>query len=150
MLVFSDQTLLANGIEDVLRQEGNVEILGWETDPDQALRAIAQIHPQVVLLAGAHAAEAFAPAVMAVLKGDSPVKVVEVTLESNTMHIYGKELCVVEEVKGLLEAIEQSAVRKNEAPPGSPNDVGGVADEARLVHPEPGSTEEQISWQTGK
>jgi chemotaxis response regulator CheB len=127
VLVFSDQTLLADGIEDVLRCEESVEILGWETDPDRARRSISQIHPDVVILAGANAADAFAPAVMAVLKGDLAVKVVEVTLESSHLYIYGKEVRVVQEVQGLLEAIEQSAAGKNDAVVGTSSDPGSVA-----------------------
>ena len=118
VLVFSDQTVLADGIEDVLRAEGNLQILRWETDPGLALQSIGQIHPDVVVLAGGHAAEEFASAVIAILKQDSTVKVVDVTLGSGVIHIYGRELRDLGEVTGLLEAIEQSAAFKNEPPAG--------------------------------
>lgn len=116
VLLFSDRTLFARGIKDMLHQERNLQILGWETDPSRALQSIAQIHPDAVIVATWNAANEFAPAVMTVLRRDPAIKVVEVNLESNTLFIYGKELRVVREVKDLLEAIQQSAAPKNEPP----------------------------------
>jgi chemotaxis response regulator CheB len=132
VLVFSDQTLLADGVEDVLRQEAGVEILGRETDPVHALQSIAQIHPDVVILAGPKAAEEFASAVMAFLQREPAVKIVEVALESNTLHIYGKEVRMVREVRGLLEVIEQHSVHGDEGLAVASGDLGGVVESGTI------------------
>ena len=123
-LVFSDQSLFANSIEDLLRRDENLRILACETDPEQALESLEQIRPDVVILAGCHAASEFAPAVMAALKQGPAVRVVEVNLDSNMLLIYGKELRAVKEVKDLLEAILQSAAPRNGVPAGNPNSAG--------------------------
>ncbi len=107
VFVFSGQTLLGQGIEDLLRQDGNLDVVSEETDPDRALGSIAAVHPDVVILVGDSAAADYGAAVMRILKQGWTTRVVEVNLETNVLHIYGKEEWLVREVKDLLEAIER-------------------------------------------
>lgn len=123
VLIFSDQTLFARSVAHLLHQEQDLQILGWETEPDRALQSIAQAPPDVVILAGWNAGSRFAQATMAILRKNPTVKVVEVNLDSNMLLIYGKELRVVKEVRDLLEAIQESAV-KTAAPIGDSDDQG--------------------------
>jgi len=120
LLILSDQTLFARSVEDMLRQESSLEVLGWERDPNRASQAIAQAHPDIVILAGLDASTEFAPAVIAILRQDPAIKVVEVNLQSNDLLIYGKELRVVREAGDLLMAIQQSVSRMDELTVGEP------------------------------
>ncbi|MBN1318911.1 MAG: hypothetical protein JXA42_25745 [Anaerolineales bacterium] len=111
-VVFSDKTLLAAGIKDEPGSERNLQIRRREIDTGLAFIPFGNIQADVAVLTGEHPAEEFPPAVIAILKQDSTIKVVEVTLESGVIHIYGKELQDFK-VNGLLEAIKQSKALKN-------------------------------------
>jgi len=109
VFIFSNPSLFGQGIEGLLCQESGLDILGWETDLEKAVRRIKEIRPGVVILAGEEGTSDSATAVMRILKEGRGTLVVEVDLETHILHIYGEGRRLVREVKDLMDVIQYPA-----------------------------------------
>jgi DNA-binding NarL/FixJ family response regulator len=108
VFILSSHPLFGRGVESLLCRETGLEIVGWETDVDNAIRRIRELQPDVVILDNADPACDPTPAVMRILREGVGTKVIGLNLQDNTMCIYRGEQRVVKEVTDLVEAIEPS------------------------------------------
>ena len=106
VFILSNHPLFGQGVESLLRREARLEIVGQETDLDQAVERIKEIRPDVVILDCAEPACDPTPAVMRILREGLGTKVIGLNLQDNTLYIYRGEQRLVKEVKDLIEAIE--------------------------------------------
>jgi DNA-binding NarL/FixJ family response regulator len=106
VFILSCHPLFGQGVESLLRREAGLEIVGQETDLDQAVERIKEIRPDVVILDCAEPACDPTPAVMRILREGLGTKVIGLNLQNNTLYIYRGEQRLVKEVKDLIEAIE--------------------------------------------
>jgi DNA-binding NarL/FixJ family response regulator len=107
VFIFANQTMFAQGVDSLLGYESDLEVVGWETDPDQAIRHIREIQPDVVILARqdvSHFASLDAIA-MRFLREGLGAKIIGLNLQDNTICIYHWEQRVIREVEDLLAAI---------------------------------------------
>jgi DNA-binding NarL/FixJ family response regulator len=106
VFILSSHPLFGQGVENLLRREEGLDIVGQETDADKALERIKEIRPDVVILDCAEPGCDPTLAVMRILREGVQTKVIGLNLQDNTMYIYRGEQRVVKEVKDLIEAIE--------------------------------------------
>jgi DNA-binding NarL/FixJ family response regulator len=106
VFILSCHPLFGQGVESLLRREAGLEIVGQETDLDQAVERIKEIRPDVVILDCAEPARDPTLAVMRILREGLGTKVIGLNLQNNTLYIYRGEQRLVKEVKDLIEAIE--------------------------------------------
>jgi len=106
VFILSCHPLFGQGVESLLRQEARLEIVGQETDVDQAVERIKEIRPDVVILDCAEPARDPTLVVMRILREGLGTKVIGLNLQDNTLYIYRGEQRLVKEVKDLIEAIE--------------------------------------------
>jgi DNA-binding NarL/FixJ family response regulator len=106
VFILSCHPLFGQGVESLLRQEARLEIVGQETDVEQAVERIKEIRPDVVILDCAEPARDPTPVVMHLLREGLGSKVIGLNLHDNTLYIYPGEQRLVKEVKDLVEAIE--------------------------------------------
>jgi len=125
IFMFSTHPLFSQGVESLLRQEPGVEIVGRETDVDNAIERIKELQPDVVIFDSGDLACNLTPAVMRILREGVGTKVIGLNLQDNTMCIYRGEQRVVKEVKDLMEAIEPSPLSPE---PVSSEDLAKVAE----------------------
>ena len=108
VFILSSHPLFSQGVENLLRQESRLEIVGREADVDKAVERIKELQPDVVILDGGDPARDPTLAVMRILREGLGAKVIGLNLQDNKMFIYRGEQRVVKEVKDLVEAIESS------------------------------------------
>ena len=106
VFILSSHPLFSQGVENLLRRESGLEIVGRETDVDKAVERIKELQPDVVILDCAEPRCDPTLAVMRILREGLETKVIGLNLQDNTMYIYRGEQRVVQEVKDLIEAIE--------------------------------------------
>ena len=106
VFILSSHSLFSQGVENLLRQEAGLDIVGREADTDKALECIKEIRPDVVILECAEPRCEPTLAVMRILREGLETKVIGLNLQDNTMCIYRGEQRVVKEVEDLIEAIE--------------------------------------------
>jgi AmiR/NasT family two-component response regulator len=108
IFILSSHPLFGQGVENLLRQESRLEIVGREADVDNAIRRIKKLQPDVVIVDSSDPASDPTSAVMRILREGVGTKVIGLNLQDNTICIYRGEQRVVKEVKDLVEAIEHS------------------------------------------
>jgi len=110
VFIFSNRSLFTQGVDRLLEQEPGLEVVGWEADPDEAIRCIRNTQPDVVILTGEDATpRPSANAVRLFREGlGTKIKIIGLNLQDNTIYIYHGEQREVQEVGDLVKAIEQS------------------------------------------
>jgi len=108
VFILSNRSLFTQGVDSLLEREPDLEVVGWETDPDKAIRCIQKIQPDVVILTGEDATQRpSANAVRLFREGlVTKIKIIGLNLQDNTICIYHGEQRVVKEMQDLLKAIE--------------------------------------------
>jgi len=109
VFIFSNPSLFGQGLEGLFWQESELDVLGWETDLEKAIRRLKEIRPGAVILAGEEARTNSTAAVMRILKESRGTLVVEVDLETRILHIYGEGHRLIREVEALMDVIQYPA-----------------------------------------
>ena len=105
MLVVSQPSLFEDGIEELLRQEQGLEIVGLETDPGQAIRRVKEDRPDVVILTDGDAATGLGAELLRLVREGFRMRIVEVHLATNTLCIYCGEQQPIREVRDLVDTV---------------------------------------------
>ena len=105
VFILSSHPLLGRGIETLLRQEAELEIVGLEKDPGQAIEQIKALQPDVILVDCNDADASRALAMLRLLTEGVRSRVVSLNLDDNRITIYQGEHKIVREVKDLVETI---------------------------------------------
>jgi DNA-binding NarL/FixJ family response regulator len=122
IFVISDHLMFGQGLESLLRQEAELDIIGQETDFSQAIERIKELQPDVVILDSDDAA----PKVASILGASSGVKIISLSLQDNNLYVYQARQRVTKDVIDLLEAIEEDLpASKRATGPQSPEHNGG-------------------------
>jgi DNA-binding NarL/FixJ family response regulator len=96
--------MFSRGLESLLRENAQLDIVGQETDINHAFERIAELRPDVVILNGDQPDLEVAH----ILKVSPDIKVIGLSLENNNLYIYRASQRVTRSVSDLLEAIEQN------------------------------------------
>lgn len=108
--MFSERAPFGQELAELLNPEAELDVLGWETDLDQAIRRIRQIQPASVIVAGEGASIDWGPAVRRIQTECPGIQIAEINLETRIVHIYGVEDQFVEELRDLLSTVEGRGV----------------------------------------
>ena len=106
VLVLSDGSLFAEGIEELLRQEEGLEIVGREADAQEAVRLIKESHPDVILVADGEGATGLEAELLRLVREGFPMRIVEVHLETNSICLYCGEQQPIREARDLVDTVQ--------------------------------------------
>jgi len=127
--IVSNHAMFGRGLESLLREEENVNIVGQETNIKRAIERIKTIRPDVVILD----TDSPASEVMPILREIPGVKVVGLSLQNNQLHVYQAQQRVATGVQDLLDAVK-----------------GDTSDPTTIVYKNPPqSFDDGLSAQTG-
>lgn len=107
--IISRHSLFGDGIEDLLRKEPALEIVGREQDIGKAMEQIDDLQPDVVILDCHEDRQAVQPLIMKILQGGVPARVISMDLQTNTIVVHKREQHDVHGMEDLIAAIEGSA-----------------------------------------
>jgi hypothetical protein len=108
--VFSEHALCGQNLAELLHPEAELEVLGWETDLDQAVRRIRQIRPASIIVVGEEATTDCGPAVRRIQSECPDIQIAEINLETRIVRLYGVEEPFVQELRDLLSTVESSGI----------------------------------------
>lgn len=106
IFVLANQSLFSRGVEILLRQDKDIQLVGEETEGDRAIERIKALCPDVVLLEQESPARDPAPVVMRILNELPNAKIVGVHLADNTIRVYRGEQRIARAIGDLLEVIK--------------------------------------------
>ena len=107
VMILSRQSAFWWGVQRLLRDGGGCDLVGWETEVDQALERIRELRPDVVLVDKGDARADNASPIMRILGEGLGMCVIALGLEENTLSLYREERRTVDDVEDLIRAIEQ-------------------------------------------
>ena len=119
VLVVAEPSLFEEGIEELLRQEPGLEIVGRGAHPEEAVRLIKESHPDVVILTDGEAATELEAELLHLVREGFPMRIVEIHLSSNTLCLYCGERQPIREVRDLVDTLQHicdSLTREAEVP----------------------------------
>ena len=102
VFVISSRLMFGHGLESLLRQETNFDIVGQETNIDQAIKQMKDLQPNVVILDSENAVSRVTP----ILHASPGVKVISLSLQNNDLYVYQVKQWIVRETEDLVEAIK--------------------------------------------
>jgi hypothetical protein len=105
VLVVAEPSMFDEGIEELLRQEPGLEVVGREADPRQAVSRIRETHPDVIILTDGERATGLDVELLRLVREGVHVRIVEVHLETNTVCIYCGEQQPIREVQDLVDTV---------------------------------------------
>jgi hypothetical protein len=106
VLLLSRNPWFRQSVENLLRREAEIEIAGQETEVDQAIKHLAELHPEAVIVDSAVTAHLSTATIAPILKTGAPIKVIRLNLEKNTLLIDCGERWVVKEAEDLGKVIK--------------------------------------------
>ena len=106
VLVVAETSMFEEGIEEILRREPGMEIVGRETDPGQAVQRIREALPDVVILTDGEAAKGIGAEVLGMVREGFHVRIVEVHVATNSLCVYCGEQQSIREVGDLVDAVK--------------------------------------------
>jgi chemotaxis response regulator CheB len=106
VLVVAEPSLFQEGIEELLRQEPGLEIVGLETDPAQVLGRIREAHPDLVVFTDGEGATGLEAELLRMVREGFHMRIVEVHLATNTLCIYCGEQQPIREVRDLVDTVQ--------------------------------------------
>ncbi len=104
--IVSKHPLFGEGIEEMLRQNAPVELLGRETDLSRAVQQIAALCPDVVIFDCHDENVDRLSALQHIFPKGAKTRIIEIDLDTNTLFIYTREQRFVERWQDLVVAIE--------------------------------------------
>lgn len=107
VFMLSNQSLFDVGLENLLRQESALEIVGCEADLDQALERIKKLAPDVIFVSSIDASGYPTSAMIRLMNGSVGTKIVRLNLQDNTVSVYREDQREVEEVSDLATFVCQ-------------------------------------------
>jgi len=104
--IISKHPMFGEGIEEMLRCRGGVEILGFERNLPKAVDQIVDLHPDIVVYDCNTDQDEIDAAVMQILKKGVRVKIIGLDIQSNTFYVYKREQHEVQQLEDLLQEID--------------------------------------------
>ena len=108
VFILSPHTLLARGVETLLRGRHRLRVVGTETDPRQGIERIQALHPDVVILGGEASGRSSLSDVSAVFEASPGTTVIGLRVGDNLLHVYQDSEVKVANVEDLIQAIRQA------------------------------------------
>lgn len=106
IFIISSYAMFGRGLNNLLNQESNIEIVGQETGIEQASDQITTLQPDVVIFDSDDPARASTPVLLyRILKEHGGIQVIGLSLQNNKFRVYGVREGIVHEVADLLKAI---------------------------------------------
>jgi DNA-binding NarL/FixJ family response regulator len=106
IFIISSQLMFGRGLESLLRQEIGADIVGQETDVEQAVDRIKELQPDVVIVDSDGPAYDSTLALMHILRANPGIKVIGLSLQNNNLYTYRAKQWVARGVEDLEKAID--------------------------------------------
>jgi chemotaxis response regulator CheB len=119
VLVVAEPSLFQEAVEELLRQEPGLEILGLETAPGQAIERIREADPDVVVVADGEASTGLGLDLLGMVREGYHIRIVEVHRATNTLCLYCGEQQPIKEVRDLVNTVQgicSGSIREGQGP----------------------------------
>jgi DNA-binding NarL/FixJ family response regulator len=110
VFIISNHAIFGQGLENLLRREAMVEIIGQATDVTQGIEQIKALQPDVAIIDTDSPPDDSAAIVMRILMENPNIKVISLSLHNNKYYIFQALLGVTTSPRDLAKAVEQDVL----------------------------------------
>ena len=107
VLVLYSRSLFAQGIEKLLRKVEGLETIGIDLDRPEAIEQICDLRPDAVIVDTADLPARGSALILQLLRDNSSVEVLCLSVLDGSMDIYRKQHFVVNRAEELVEALQK-------------------------------------------
>lgn len=100
------------GLENLLRQDKEIKILGQETDREKALRKVEDLKPDVVIVYTDDSQVGSRSFIIEVLRISPTTKVIGLSLQNNSFYIYQVKQGETSSVDDLFRTLKEISLRR--------------------------------------
>jgi DNA-binding NarL/FixJ family response regulator len=104
-------TFFGRGVENLLRQDARLEVVGCEADAERALQRIEELAPDAVIFEESGADSWLRQALTGILIRRLGTRVIGIDLHDSSICVYRGERRIAREVEDLVEAVTEAASR---------------------------------------
>lgn len=115
VFIISNHAIFGQGLENLLRRETVVEVVGQATDITQGIEQIKAFQPDVVIIDTDSPPDDSAATVMRILMEIPNIKVISLSLYHNKYYIFQALLGVTTSPHDLAKAVEQDVLFLNQS-----------------------------------
>jgi chemotaxis response regulator CheB len=108
VLLIASSTLFGRGVENLLRQEPGLEVVGCEVDVSKVIERVRELKPDVVIIERNKTVNDAGNTLGSMLRVCKKLKVIEMDSEDDTISIYSGQQQVIKHVQDLVTVIEAS------------------------------------------
>jgi len=114
VFIISNHAIFGQGLENLLRRETGVDIIGQATEVNQGIEQISTLQPDVVIIDTNGPPETSAATVMRILVEFPNIKVISLSLHHNDFYVFRALLGVATSPRDLARAVEQDILFLNQ------------------------------------
>ena len=107
VMILSRQSAFWWGVCKLLGDGGTCDLVGWETEPEQAIRRVRDLQPDVVLVDRCSSITADTFPIVPILGVRPGTRVIALGVEDNILSLYREDRHTVADVEDLIRVIEQ-------------------------------------------
>jgi len=106
VFICSSRSLFSEGLRNLLVDQPDLTVVGWQSDAEEALRSIQKLQPDTLLLV--HDGSSSEPLTSApyYVRAGVKARIIELSLKTNSVYVYQGEERTIKEVADLVEALE--------------------------------------------
>lgn len=102
IFIISSHLMFSHGLESLLRQETDFDIVGQEKDMERAIEQIKELQPDVIILDSDNAVSQVTP----ILHTNPDIKIISLNLQNNDLYVYQAKQQAAKETEDLVKAIK--------------------------------------------
>jgi DNA-binding NarL/FixJ family response regulator len=106
VFIVSSHLMFSRGLENLLREDKEINVIGQETDIEQALKQIKKVHPDAIIVYSDDARLTSRLTLVEILKASLNTKVIHLSLQNNTFYVYQAAQWVATSLDDLLQAVK--------------------------------------------
>jgi hypothetical protein len=105
VIIFCNRAVDASGLNFLLAWDACLGVVGWEIEPDEAIRRIQQIQPEMIIIAHDETPLSPSPEAERLIQETSDTTIVEIGLRDRKVWIYRGEQAILRQIEDLLESV---------------------------------------------
>lgn len=109
IFIVSQHPLFSRGVETLLDQKSDFELVGIEENAERAIESIKRLDPDVVILDSNYTSCNSDPMLMRIFQEQSGIQVIGLNLQDNRICIYHSEQRTIHQVEDLCQVIQNNS-----------------------------------------
>lgn len=106
VFILSQHPMFGRGLESLLHREAGLELVGQETDEEQAIEQIRALKPQVVIWDSNGTQDGTMPTIIRILRENPGIRVIGLSLHNNNLYVYQVTQQIASGLEELVKAIK--------------------------------------------